>query len=241
MKKTIILFMCVISTLSLKAQDLIILRTAEEIQAKVSAITPEYITYKRWSNPDGPTYTISKSDVFYIKYQNGEKEVMQNTNFSSSQTKHYSSSAPIKFQGYANIGTIFYADGAGPTLDVNLGAKIYDYFYAGLETGFHSILTPYYYEYGNYWSEGVIFEGYIPLGVNMKGYITKDRKVNPYVNCSLGGFFGIADLGGVNGFFCQAGMGIDIKRFSLGIGYSGLVKYSTFHSGYFKLGIRFGK
>lgn len=65
--------------------------------------------------------------------------------------------------------------------------------------------------------------------------------MSPFINCSLGGFFGVADLGGLNGFFCQAGAGVDVKQFSFGIGYSGLVKYGTAHCGYVKLVYRFGK
>ena len=60
-----------------QAQDVIVLKNANEIEAKVSAISPDAVTYKRWSNIDGPTYTIPKSDILYIKYQNGEKEIIQ--------------------------------------------------------------------------------------------------------------------------------------------------------------------
>ena len=86
-----------------------------------------------------------------------------------------------------------------------------------------------------------LFEGYIPLELNMKGYIPVSEKVRPYINCSLGGFFGVADLDGLNGFSCQVGAGVEINRVSIGIGYNGLVKYGTSNLGYIKIGIRLGK
>ncbi|MBL7864210.1 MAG: hypothetical protein JNK10_05000 [Cyclobacteriaceae bacterium] len=47
------------------------------VQAKVLEILPTEIKYKKASNPDGPTYTILKSDVTKIVYANGEEEVMK--------------------------------------------------------------------------------------------------------------------------------------------------------------------
>ena len=227
-------------TTALKAQDTIVLRDASEIQAKVTAVTQSEVTYKRWSNQEGPTYTIDKSKIFYIKYQNGEKDVMSMETSMSSRSKTVT---PIKFQGFATIGTIFTAEGAGPTLDITFGTKIYEHFYIGVETGFYTCFTTPYedYYYDGTYSWGTFFEAYVPLGVNLKGYFTRGRKVNPYINCSLGGFFGVADLGGWNGFHCQVGLGLDIKRFNISMGYGGLVKYGTASMGYLKLGVRFGK
>ena len=77
MKKSILLLLCGMVFSIAQAQDVIVLKNANEIEAKVSAISPDAVTYKRWSNIDGPTYTIPKSDILYIKYQNGEKEIIQ--------------------------------------------------------------------------------------------------------------------------------------------------------------------
>lgn len=115
----------------------------------------------------------------------------------------------------------------GPAFDVTVGAAITDYFYIGFETGFHTPI-----------SNGYL-DGYIPLAVNMKGYFTK-TKVRPYVNVSLGGWVGVAAMGGYGGFYCQTGAGVDIKRFSVGLGYSGLVMEGTASFLYVKLGFRFG-
>ena len=143
-----------------------------------------------------------------------------------------SSNIPVEFQGYAHVGTIFDAYGGGPTLDVDAGARIFNYFYVGLATGFHTSFAPS--------SIGPLWVGYVPIDVNLKGYFTKGKKFCPYVNCSLGGFIAVSGRGG--GFHCQAGAGLEYERFSFGIGYNGFILNGTrADSGYIKLGIRFGK
>lgn len=76
MKKTIILFLAVLCGVSSAvAQDLIFKTDASRIEAKVTEITPSEVRFKRFSNPDGPTYVLPVKDIRYIEYPNGEKEV----------------------------------------------------------------------------------------------------------------------------------------------------------------------
>ena len=77
MKKVLILVTSILIVSAAKAQDLIVMKNAEEVLAKVTVITTDSVSYKKWSNLEGPSYTISKSNIFYIKYQNGEKDVFQ--------------------------------------------------------------------------------------------------------------------------------------------------------------------
>jgi hypothetical protein len=58
------------------SQDNIIKRNGEEIRSKVLEIGISEIKYKKFENIEGPTYTIAKSDVFMIKYENGTSEVI---------------------------------------------------------------------------------------------------------------------------------------------------------------------
>ncbi len=58
------------------SQDNIVLKNGEEISAKVLEIGTGEIKYKKASNPEGPTYSIAKSEVFMIKYENGTKEII---------------------------------------------------------------------------------------------------------------------------------------------------------------------
>ncbi|KAF0140435.1 MAG: hypothetical protein FD122_2450 [Stygiobacter sp.] len=59
------------------AQDTIYKTDGTEIKSKVIEITNDLIKYKKFSNLDGPSYTVSKTDVFMIVYQNGEREVFK--------------------------------------------------------------------------------------------------------------------------------------------------------------------
>lgn len=54
------------------AQDVIVKKDNSTILSKVIKISPTEIEYKKWSNLDGPIYTINKSEVSSINYQNGE-------------------------------------------------------------------------------------------------------------------------------------------------------------------------
>ena len=80
MKRTILLlFAALCGALTAAAQDLIVKTDATKIEAKVIEITPEAVRYKRFSNPDGPTYVLPVKEIHYIQYANGEKEYYTRT------------------------------------------------------------------------------------------------------------------------------------------------------------------
>ena len=56
------------------AQDIIVKIDGTTIDSKVTKITTTEVEYKKWSNVDGPVYTIDKNLVAQIKYQNGDIE-----------------------------------------------------------------------------------------------------------------------------------------------------------------------
>lgn len=60
------------------AQDLIVKKDGSVIQAKVTKIGTSEVEYKKWSNQDGPQYSIAVADILAINYQNGEKETFEN-------------------------------------------------------------------------------------------------------------------------------------------------------------------
>ena len=69
------LIVCAIPTL-LFSQDVMVLKNSDEIEAKVIELTDLTIKYKKWENVNGPTYNINKSEVLFIRYENGTKEVI---------------------------------------------------------------------------------------------------------------------------------------------------------------------
>lgn len=66
-----------------KAQDQLILHTAEEIKVKIFEIGTDEISYKLEENLEGPVYKVSKSDVFLIIFQNGTTWKPQQVNAAS--------------------------------------------------------------------------------------------------------------------------------------------------------------
>lgn len=62
-----------------RAQDIIVLKDGTLVHSKVCEVTPTEIKYRKLSNPDGPLYTIEKSSVLAVNYQNGEKETYTET------------------------------------------------------------------------------------------------------------------------------------------------------------------
>lgn len=76
MKKLFILLVTLV-VLNVSAQDVIVKLNGDELQCKVLEVNKNEVKYKRWSNLDGPTFVEEKSDVFMIKYQNGEKDVFE--------------------------------------------------------------------------------------------------------------------------------------------------------------------
>jgi len=54
---------------------MITMKTGEDINAKVLEVTTSEIKYKKTDMPDGPIYSILKSDVLIIRYNNGTKDL----------------------------------------------------------------------------------------------------------------------------------------------------------------------
>ncbi|MBQ7442518.1 MAG: hypothetical protein IJS59_01435, partial [Bacteroidaceae bacterium] len=77
--KKILFFLLLLAATSTQAQDVIVKRDGSTILSKVIEITTTEVKYKRFSNPTGPTYTISKAELQAINYENGEKETFDGT------------------------------------------------------------------------------------------------------------------------------------------------------------------
>ena len=78
MKKLILLLTLSTITSIAFAQDNIVLKNGDEIVAKIFEVGESNIKYKKFNNQDGPIYTKSKDEIFYIKYSNGDKEMFAN-------------------------------------------------------------------------------------------------------------------------------------------------------------------
>lgn len=72
-KKLLTLALC-ICTIGAYAQDVIVKHDGSTILSKVIKVGTTEVEYKKYSNPDGPTYSILKSDILAINYENGDKD-----------------------------------------------------------------------------------------------------------------------------------------------------------------------
>ncbi|MBO9594130.1 MAG: hypothetical protein J7599_14585 [Niabella sp.] len=59
------------------SQDTITVKSGEDIQAKVLEVTKTEIKYKKYDNQNGPTFTMDKSEVSMIRYENGTKDLFR--------------------------------------------------------------------------------------------------------------------------------------------------------------------
>lgn len=75
MKKLLSLLLMLTMSISIYAQDVIVKKDSTTIMAKVLTVGTTTVEYKKWSNQDGPTYVIEKTELLTINYANGEKEV----------------------------------------------------------------------------------------------------------------------------------------------------------------------
>ena len=92
MKKIGVLVCITFCWLSLHAQDIIYKTDSTRIEALILRVDDEHIEYKRWTNQQGPTFSISVGKVDKIIYSNGEVERMNSTSTqSSTQNNNYQS------------------------------------------------------------------------------------------------------------------------------------------------------
>lgn len=90
------------SVFSANAQDLIVLRDGNVIEAKVTEITPTEIKYKRFNNLNGPVIVISKTDVLSIRYENKTTEVINQSPSQPGMPASLQSGAPTLLQQTLN-------------------------------------------------------------------------------------------------------------------------------------------
>jgi|GEM_PF-6202812 len=78
MKRAHICFIILLSCFGLTAwsQDRLVMNDGTELTVKVLEIKTGVVTYKKSTNPSGPTYEALKSQVHKIVFQNGDEEII---------------------------------------------------------------------------------------------------------------------------------------------------------------------
>ncbi|MDR0473778.1 MAG: hypothetical protein LBH43_08950, partial [Treponema sp.] len=105
------------------AQDLIILKDGNVIEAKVIEISHSEIRYKRFDHLEGPTIVVLKADVLSIRYENGTSEIISAAGPESAPADNRTTALDpdkLTFAFNANGGGALLAGtsmpGAGPSL-----------------------------------------------------------------------------------------------------------------------------
>lgn len=63
MRKVCVLAGLLFSTMSSYSQDILTKKNGDELEVKVIKISSNEIEYKKWSNQEGPSYTLPKSEI----------------------------------------------------------------------------------------------------------------------------------------------------------------------------------
>lgn len=80
MKQLLSFIVCCLIGASSAAQDIILKRNAEQIEAVVKEITDTDVKYRKFTHTEGVTYSIRRSEVFSITYENGTKDLFADEN-----------------------------------------------------------------------------------------------------------------------------------------------------------------
>ena len=79
-KNAFLLVVAMICFIGVNAQDILTKKTGEDIKAKVLEVTTNEIKYKLFDNLNGPTFVVLKSDLIMLRYENGTKDIYNQTN-----------------------------------------------------------------------------------------------------------------------------------------------------------------
>lgn len=228
-----ILLVCLalfVTIVSLKAQentDSLIMKNGVEVPVLISEVGVDYVKYRKLSMPDGPDYVVPKSDLLLIKYRDGSKEVMGETTSAPMYEKPH---VPVRFQGYitADLNTSLSSFGGHtPAINVSMGVKASDYFYAGLQTGLGCMIIP---------QIETAFVT-IPFGVDLKGLLPVGSKTNMFLGFDIGAYLLVAGDGTAATFYTGPYLGVETGRFVASLGYQA----AGFHCLNLRLGVRLGK
>jgi hypothetical protein len=74
MKNLLLFFLFICSSNIIKAQDTLSTRYGESILVKVIEVGTAEVKYKKLDNLNGPVFSMLKSDLLMIKYENGTSE-----------------------------------------------------------------------------------------------------------------------------------------------------------------------
>lgn len=216
MKKLFILFLFAAVSGSALAQDVITKRDAEEIEAKVLRVSDTEIEYRRWDNPDGPVYAIPARDVFFIRYQNGLKDVITPWHSTRSRRAGTAENLYMKYQGEIALGYGLGVGNASDFLNTDRivfetvhGLRINPYLFTGIGLGLNYFYADM--EFSDSWTEELYDGGLVMAPFwDIKGFCPVGRNVSAFLSLDLGAAIGVSGYADGTEFYASVGPGICI-------------------------------
>lgn len=223
------------------AQDIITKKDATEIQAKVIKVGSTEIEYRPWNNLDGPLYTIPLNEVFTIKYENGQRDVI--SQLTSNSGYHSSNNTLIDrpkgnklYQGEIGTGYAVGINGAigRYVFETVHGARINPYLFIGAGAGF---------SYGSFtidsYSYSIDYDiVHVPIFVNTKGYYPITDELSVYMSVDFGAAIGCSAYAEGTAFYTTIGPGLTYGK-AKGLTFAARYQYMNIHSFLFSVGFRF--
>ena len=94
-KKIILLFVVLYSGITcMLGQDVMTLRSGEEMEVIVTEVSKYEVWFKKMDNQDGPIYSLPISDIFMIKYPNGNEDIFPTQQIQAQSTPDYKRKDP---------------------------------------------------------------------------------------------------------------------------------------------------
>lgn len=107
MKKSFLqLFLCMATMLVVnvaQSQDYLYLINSDTIKSKVLEVNENDVKYKDFENPDGPIYTINKSRIDKIIYQNGKVDYFNSVATDNNQNSNQNLPKLLSFDELMNL------------------------------------------------------------------------------------------------------------------------------------------
>jgi hypothetical protein len=122
MKKAFLVFSQVLIVTFCFAQDVITKVNGDEIKSKILEVNQNEIKYKVFDYQSGPSYTISKSEIFMIRYENGSKDIFNDTKGKNNSMASLIPIDEMRTKGREDASTYYKgrSTGAGWTLTTSI-------------------------------------------------------------------------------------------------------------------------
>ena len=67
-------------TFEVFSQDVLLKRSGDQLEVKVTEVSDDYIKYKKKGFENGPDFKMSVSEIFMITFSNGDKMMFEESN-----------------------------------------------------------------------------------------------------------------------------------------------------------------